>query len=415
MSRELIAEQLKQAMGLHSPTVGMVTVSSAVEKRMRICEIDSDTEYLIRIRSDSSEMKELIEAVIIPETWFFREHQPYEYVLKYFHEQKSDKKLNILSIPCSTGEEPYSIAMLLMDNNIHDARYQIDAIDIASKNIAKAQTGHYRKNSFRSEDLRFMHKYFKEDEGLFEIGDMVKSKVDFHCGNVLADSFSLITKRYDIVFCRNLLIYFDPETQRKMFLILEKMLNPTGLLILGHAETAQYSDGALVTAINSKSYIYVKKTNIDKSQPQREKDKLSKLKDKRSTTRPVKLVARPFDVVKKEAQDNNLSATAGSNEQLGMAFELANKGQLDEALEICEDYIKIHNQSSRAYYLSGVIYDTKGDSSKADQSLNKAIYLEPNNLEALVHLSLIAEQRGDHDEAMKFRSRAQRVQERRAK
>ena len=120
MSRKLIAERLKKSMGLHAPTVGMVTVSSAIDRRMRACNISDDAQYLSLIIATPSEINELIEEVIIPETWFFRENQPYEYVLDYFQEQPASKKINILSIPCSTGEEPYSIAMLLIDNNIHE-------------------------------------------------------------------------------------------------------------------------------------------------------------------------------------------------------------------------------------------------------------------------------------------------------
>jgi len=414
MSRELIAEQLKIAMGLHSPTVGMVTVSSAIDKRMRICEIDSDNEYLMRIRTNPDEMKALTEAVIIPETWFFREHEPYKYVLKYFHEQNPAQRLNILSIPCSTGEEPYSIAMMLMDNNIQDTRYHIDAVDIADKNINKARIGIYGKNSFRSEDLRFMHRHFKKEKGkeLFAISDKVKQKVDFHCENVLSDSFSLALKRYDIIFCRNLLIYFDRETQHKMLSTLEKMLAPKGILILGHAETVQYSDDSLVPAVDSKSYVYVKKSNLEKALKPQHKNPRGSLTDNRKHTRPIKLVARPFSNVKRENESAKKDISITANEQLGIAFELANEGRLDEALEICTRYIE-NNDSSRAFYLSGVIYDTKGDSNKAYKMLHKAIYLDPENLEALIHLSLIAEQRGDHDEAMRLKNRAQRVQERR--
>jgi len=414
MSRELIAEKLKQAMGLHSPTVGMVTISSAIEKRMRICEIDGDKHYLTRIITDPEEMKELIEAVIIPETWFFREHQPFKYVLNYFNEQSPCAKLNILSIPCSTGEEPYSIAMMLMDNNIHDTAYQIDAVDIGENNIQKALTGKYRKNSFRSEDLRFVDKYFQKNGVLFQISDSVKEKVKFYCENVLSDSFSLVNNRYDVIFCRNLLIYFDPETQRKMFSILENMLTPDGLLILGNAETVQYSDGALVPAIHTKSYVHVKKGNVEKSVPARKNKKTVSSKEQRNTTRPVKLTPRPFAEERKTVNNPPPTPVIVSNEQLGIAFELANKGRLDEALDICTAYIESNHKSSRAYYLAGIIYDAQGVSTMANQSLRKAIYLEPDNLEALVHLSLMAEQRGEHEEAMKLRDRARRVQERRS-
>ena len=82
-------------------------------------------------------------------------------------------------------------------------------------------------------------------------------------------------------------------------------------------------------------------------------------------------------------------------------------------MSVCNRYLSENRNSSRAYYLSGVIYDTQGSTDKANESLNKAVYLDPNNLEALIHLSLLAEQSGNHDDAVKYKNRAQRVKERR--
>ena len=413
MSRDLIAQRLKKSMGLHAPTVGMVTISSAIDRRMRVCEIDNDAHYLSRIISDSDEMKELIEAVLIPETWFFRENQPYEYILKYFQDNHN-KKINILSLPCSTGEEPYSIAMMLMDNNISVDAFSIDAVDIGENNIAKAQKGQYRKNSFRADDLSFMDKYFHEENDLYNLAGFVKNKVNFHCENALSDSFSLNKAHYDIILCRNLLIYFDADTQYKMFSSIDKILKPEGILILGHAETIQNSEGLFVPAVNAKSYIYVKQSNLKKSLPHQQETRRTSFSS--SARKPVDKpkVARPFaDIKKPDATDNKPSNSEKmTTNDLDLAFELADEGNLDEALSLCNDFIKHHVDSSKAYYLSGVIYDNKGEIDKADKSLHKAVYLDPQNIEALVHLSLIAEQRGNHDEAIRYKQRAQRVQER---
>jgi len=412
MSRELIADKLKNAMGLHMPTVGMVTVSSAIDNRMRACGIMNENEYLMRINSDPDEMKELIETVIIPETWFFRENQPYNYVLNYIFEQEQEYTTRILSMPCSTGEEPYSISMMLMNNHVHPKRYTIDAVDIAKLNIDKAKIGRYRKNSFRSDDKSFMNNYFTEKDGLFHISDKVKKQVNFHCENVLGQSFSLSDNQYDVIFCRNLLIYFDDDTQRKMFSILKKMLLPNGLLVLGHAETVQHSNGEFVFAVDSNAYVYVKKDNLRKSQQHQKDSQKKPFKEKRNHSRPFKKTSRPFLGTKNSVTP--IKRKELSDEDLGIAFELADKGDLIEALKICNSYIKDNPESSRAYYLSGLVNNTQGDLVKANEHLRKAIYLDPENLEALIHLSLLARQNGNNDEADKLKLRAQRVKERRA-
>jgi len=412
MSRELIAEKLKDAMGLHMPTVGMVTVSSAIDNRMRACGIMNENEYFIRINSDSSEMKELIETIIIPETWFFREHQPYSYVLKYIFEQDPDYITKILSMPCSTGEEPYSISMMLMNNHVHPKRYKIDAVDIARLNIGKAKAGKYRRNSFRSDDKSFIKDYFTEKDELFHIADKVKKQVNFHCENVLAQEFSLSNNQYDVIFCRNLLIYFDNDTQKKMFSIIQKMLLPNGLLVLGQAETVQHSNGEFVFALGSSSHAYVKKDNLSKSRQHKQNSQKQFFKKRHSKSRPLNKNPRSFSANKTQATQNVGRKTP--NENLEVAFELANKGKLKKSLEICNSHIKDNPESSRAYYLLGLIQDTQGESNKAYECFRKAVYLDPENLEAIIHLSLLAKKNGNDDEAEKLKLRAQRVKERQA-
>ena len=401
-------------MGLHAPTVGMVTISSAIDRRMRACNISDHAHYLSLIITTPAEINELIEEVIIPETWFFRENQPYEYVLNYFQEQPPSKKVNILSIPCSTGEEPYSIAMMLMDNDIHESRYSIDAVDIAVKNIEKANVARYRKNSFRSDDLSFVDKHFEKHGDMFSLSDNIKEKVHFHCENVLNDSFSLERKSYDIIFCRNLLIYFDEDTQNIMFSRLDKLLQPKGILVLGHAENIQHANERFVSAVDSKFYIYVKSSNLEKSLPERHKKRTSDLLVKNSRPNHGEVIPRPFsDVRKTDKKENVIAEDNSPNGQLDIAFQLANEGNLDDAMSACDSYLSENRNSSRAHYLSGVIYETQGLTDKANESLNKAIYLDPNNLEALIHLSLLAEQSGNHADAIKYKNRAQRVKERR--
>lgn len=402
MSRDLIAEHLKKAMGLHAPTVGMMTVSSAIDKRMRACQINDDTQYLNTIISDKAEMKQLIEAVLIPETWFFRESQPYEYILRYLRNNQY-RKVNILSIPCSSGEEPYSIAMMLMDNNISVDAFRIDAVDIGENNIAKAKRARYRKNSFRSDDLSFMDRYFHEEDNLYNLSGFVKNQVRFYCNNVLSESFDLGEERYDIILCRNLLIYFDPETQFKMFATINRMLKAKGILILGHAESNQCDKGLFVPAVDSKSYVYVKHSNHEQSLPYLQKIRKQNFSSPGKYKKTVNKTERPFANVKK---------VVVNDKDIDLAFKLADEGKIDASLEICNELISNHTDTAKAYYLLGIIYDTKGDTSRSYEALHKAIYLDPHNAKALMHLSLIAEQRGDQEESIHLRQRAQRVQER---
>lgn len=414
MSREMIAKRLKSAMGLHTPTVGMVTISSAIGRRMHALNIASEEEYYSLICADENELKELIEAVIIPETWFFRDKQPYAYLLYYVKKNYSHNKgdpVRILSAPCSTGEEPYSIAMMLMDNNYVSNDYQIDAIDIGEKLIEHARQGIYRKHSFRTEDLSFVDRYFTRNNTTFVIDTHVRDAVNFQYANILDESFKPGAGIYDIILCRNLLIYFDAATQQQVFETLDRLLKPDGILILGHAETCYNSNDLFAPAAGSSSYAHIKTASIKKSgQPTTEHVSTQKnrpLLPDRSA--PVK--ARPFTdvtaITRKQPED-----AVCDEQDLDLAYKLANKGKLKEALNLCKHHIDSERFSARAHYLIGLIHDTQGSTEEAHKYLRKAIYLDPENIEALIHLSLMAEQHGDINEADRLRNRAQRVQQR---
>jgi chemotaxis protein methyltransferase WspC len=407
MPKRLIAQRLKNAMGLHTPTVGMITVSSAIENRMRDLEIEEDQQYLEILDNDASEIQNLIEAVIIPETWFFRDKIAYKKLLEYLNKKKTtasyDHKapLRILSIPCSSGEEPYSIAMLLTDSGFNNDEYKIDAVDISENLIRRAEEGVYRKHSFRADDLSFVDRHFSEHDGQFKISYRIKERVNFHHANLLDRNFLPGHEIYDVIFCRNLLIYFDETTQAQVFSVLSRLLKNDGILILGHAETSQKSAGLFEAANELGAYINRKTPKVAEAAGD-EKD--SPVNAGRVRSASGGLPEIPGHVA------HAIPDTLDNDDKLEIAFALADEGRIEEAIEMSLAYIKRDRFSSRAHYLLGLLHDSNGDTSLADDYLKKALYLDPNNVESLIHLSLMAEQRGDTEDSERLRNRAERVQ-----
>lgn len=407
MPKRLIAQRLKDAMGLHTPTVGMITVSSAIKQRMRALHIETYEEYLCSLDKNKNEMQDLIEAVIIPETWFFRDVIAYNKLLEYLNKkhlpsQKNNAPLRILSIPCSSGEEPYSIAMLLTDNGFNKDEYKIDAVDISERLILHAKNGVYGKNSFRAQNLSFVDRHFTECSEGFTISDNIKEQVNFHNSNLLDEHFLPGHEIYDVIFCRNLLIYFDETTQARVFSVLSRLLKNDGILILGHAETSQKSSGLFEAANELGAYINKKTIKIQQVQQQK-------------VATPIQTtLANSYKVIPvlNVTHEHIEPVTGDSDDRLADAFLMANQGNIDQAIKICLSYIQDDRFSSRAHYLLGLLYDNNGDSGLADDYLKKALYLDPNNIEALIHLSLMAEQRGDSEDSERLRNRAERVQNR---
>ena len=178
-----IEQLLKNEIGLNSSTVGSDTVRHAVEVRMRACEIQGIEDYLSIIRYSRTELDQLIDTVVIPETWFYRDHNPFAAFSNWLRESWSDTfasaPLRILSVPCSTGEEAYTLAMCLADYGVGSRQAHIDAIDISSVNLATAEKAEYGINSFRSSDLSFRDRHFEAVGQRFRLRDDIRSRVHF--------------------------------------------------------------------------------------------------------------------------------------------------------------------------------------------------------------------------------------------
>ena len=143
MSSIAIEKFLENEMGLSADAVGSDIISKAVQLRMKECGLNGPGEYLECLGSSLKEREKLIEEVVIPETWFFRNGESYVYLCQYLKNEwlpeNKEKELRVLSVPCSTGEEPYSIAMSLIDAGMDGFRIHIEAVDISAAAVSKAR------------------------------------------------------------------------------------------------------------------------------------------------------------------------------------------------------------------------------------------------------------------------------------
>jgi chemotaxis protein methyltransferase CheR len=199
--------------------------------------------YLLYHKNRNGELASIIDVLTVNETYFFREQNQ----LKTFSEEilpdlndinKEKKSLKIWSAGCSTGEEPYTIAMLIIEKGDFDNwNIEILGSDINQRVLQVARNGLYRKNSFRTTDPYFIKKYFKEEDNLFRISDSVKQNVNFNNLNLLDPLKVKLMGTMDVIFCRNVLIYFDIPSRKKVADIFSENLREGGYLLLGHAES----------------------------------------------------------------------------------------------------------------------------------------------------------------------------------
>lgn len=397
-----IGALLKKAMGLKVSSIGQPTLDRAVNRRIKATGLPDKESYAKKLSTSVLELNELVEEVVIPETWFFRDKKPFEALAAHLKNNKFAKSGNetirLLSVPCATGEEPYSLAMTLLDCGYPLNRFRIDAVDISKRSILHAKKGIYGKHSFRSDDLGFQKRYFtKTDKNKYVIRKDIRDKVHFHLGNLLNPSFMQSLGIFDILFCRNVLIYLDSESRSQTIAELEHLLAPDGLLFIGHSEAGLFSNGRFVPAPYNRAFAFSKKPVPPKT-PKTP-----------SATIPAAPGISAKEVVFHKARTE--SAKEGLD-KLVSARQLADKGNLEEASVICERHLHDFGPSSEAYFLLGVINDAGGNQEKAIKLLRQALYLEPDHLEALFLLSYLAERSGDKNAAKAFMQRAQRVEER---
>lgn len=401
---------LKETMGLDTDTIGPTVVDRAVRERMAASASGSLSEYWQLLRDSASEQQELIEAVVVPETWFFRDTEAFAALARIHDLQWAATHpgaLRLLSLPCSTGEEPYTMAMALRDAGFPIERLDIDAIDISERALAKARHGVYGSNSFRGRDLAYRDRHFESTPGGWRLAQVIRERVNFRRGNVLDIGFLPGEAVYDGIFCRNLLIYFDQETQIRTVAVLSRLLRPQGMLFVGPAETGLMLSLDFVSAQMPMAFAFRKPQGIVSAG--RTPASVADIPP-RSVIPPPPALARP--ITKPRAKPIQAKAPASppspAESLLAAAQQLADDGSFEQAMASCEAHLKMHGPSARALYLMGLIHGAKGQRARAEDCFRKALYLEPDHEETLMHLALLLETKGDLAGGRVLRLRAQR-------
>lgn len=396
MVQATIEAILRQKIGLDANSIGSRTIARAVEKRRLACGLPDQASYLHRLQTSAQELEDLIETVVVPETWFFRDQEPFVYLSKYVTTEwlkVNSRILRILSVPCSTGEEPLSIAMTLLDAGLTSKQFSIDAVDISKRALLKAKQAVYSERCFRGGGIQAKPRYFTPVAGGYEVRPFLRDTVKFIQGNILQPGF-LTTGKYDVIFCRNLLIYLDYAARLQVVEALDRALAPSGLFFVGAAETTQITAKHLTFVRHPFAFAYRKENRTESNI----KPLIAQLATTSTPETKSSLKEQPSQPIR-----------SSTTSKLEIAKQLADRGQLNEAATLCESYVSTNRTNAQAYILLGEVYQGLDRLELAEQSYQKAIYLNPHTIEALIHLALLKEQRGDGAGSEILRQRVQRL------
>ncbi len=392
---------LQQTIGLDAASIGPSAVERAVRDQLAASKMEPSA-YLQLLHGSEGAMQALIEAVVVPETWFFRDREAFAALARTAWEEwlrvRPDSPLRLLSVPCSTGEEPYSMAMALLDAGLAPDQFEVDAVDISTRALTVAQRGIYGSNAFRGSDLAFRDRYFTPTPAGVRLDNTVRQQVRFQHGNLFAPGFLPGTAIYDALFCRNVLIYFDRPTQDRCVAILQRLMRADGVVFVGPSESSLLLDHHFVPARIPLAFAFRKRAAL--------------LPAPVAAPRPVRPLppVPPLRVTGKPHRP--VPAAPGikpAPPSIDEAARLADQGRLAEAATCCEAYIRHNGASAAAFYLMGLIRDAGGELVEAERQYRKALYLDQGHQEALAHLALLLERQGKPDAARLLRHRAARA------
>lgn len=441
---------LKRKMGLDSGSIGKAAVERAVRHRMGAAGVADEHVYLLRVQTTPAEMQQLIEAVIVPETWFFRYPESQAAMARLAHERlyaagvPEDRVLRVLSVPCSSGEEPYSIAMALLDAGVPAARFHVDAVDISERMIEFAERAVYGRNSFRGDDVAFRDRHFVDVADGHQLAAAVRDRVRFQQGNLFDTHLLAGAAPYDFVFCRNLLIYFDAATQERAVQVLRRHTRGDGVIFVGPAETSLMTARRLPAVPQARSFAFLAQTLPPPADPFTPPQPIvhAWTPPRRPVAQPpasrlplphAAIVAPPAgyappsrayapEGVDAAAPGAHTAATASlpaagaslssAEASLRHIAAMADQGRVQDAMAQCQAHIDTHGASADALHLQGLLQDAAGDARQAQASYRKALYLDPTHREALLHLAALIASSGDMEGARRLQARAARQEAR---
>ncbi|MCL9845966.1 CheR family methyltransferase [Ralstonia solanacearum] len=435
--------------GIDAPALGAHALERAVLDRTRAMLAESPSHrasvvnaaaldaYWLRLNTWPEERQALIEALVVPETWFFRDREAFAELARLAGERlarEPARVLRILSVACSTGEEPYSAAMALLDAGIAAARFAIDAIDISGHAIAHAEHALYGRSAFRGHSPAFRDRYFSEAAGGWQLREGVRRRVRFAQGDLFEDA-AAGEVRYDFIFCRNVLTYFHRDAQDRAIQRLDAQLADGGTIFVGPAETGPMMRHAMTPSRIPLAFAFVRqpasKTLAHAVSPSRQVPLPAAAGvSAAAPARPPASVpvrggagvasvgaARPSGAAVPVSRSTPLPMPPlrKAFPDLDDAHRLADAGRFDEAERIIQDITSLSAPEADTFYLLGVIAQGRGRPADAGDFYRKTLYLDPSHYEALTHLAALLDVGGDVVGARQLMLRAQRAMVRRDK
>jgi len=462
--RALVARRL----GLHIEDGKLDLLADLLQRRCEKWSRGSCTEYLDRLASDGApdELAAIATELTVGETYFFRNPDHFaafaETVLPERQRERGDvHRLRILSAGCASGEEAYSLAISLRTAAVQLGGWTLDivGIDVNPASLARAAEGRYSPWSLRETPPQVTARFFRPEGRGFVLDDTIRSMVVFEERNLLDDDpVFWQPEAFDVVFCRNVIMYFTADASQLVIARIARTLAPGGFLFLGHAETLRGISPEFHLCHTHDTFYYQRRpaselhavrgpaTALSTAPPefdesrkatgswtesiQRAADRIATLA-RRPAPQPIRapdgrspslasqpnaavLLARALELLREERLADAMdvvrafppASRTDADAQLLRAVLLTNSGDLPEAERVCRHLLELDELNAGAHYLLALCREQAGDARAAVDHNQTAAYLDPGFAMPHVHLGLVARRAGDLEAARRELERA---------
>jgi chemotaxis protein methyltransferase WspC len=424
---------LRERAGLRTAALEGESGVALVRRRMQAVGVASETEYLDRLNCDPAEFEALAAAVAVPETWLFRYRSSCEWLVEWLRERRRTggrDRVRLLSAPCATGQEPISLAVCAAVAGWPVETIDVEAVDASGVAIAIARESGTSPMPLRDPLPAWAEPWFRQAEDRVVPDERIFDRIRFERADLRVWTSKRID-RFDVVACRNLLIYLESEARRQVMRTCERRLAEDGVLLLGHADHDQELFEGFEPVGVSQSFAHRRRMGRIASRvaapPSGARGGRSNPvgKDRRSSSgrRPTAafMPQKPSDrretanerrdpgTVEQDPTSASPPATPSIWSDADQARSLADAGRLDEAERLCRNRLADAPSDTAAIELIGCLLLAGGDVAEAAEWFRRLVYLVPGHVEGLLHLASLAERDGDAEQAARLRLRARRA------
>jgi chemotaxis protein methyltransferase CheR len=433
---------LEQHLGIAFDSTKLPLLETLLQQRCRARKLDA-VAFLARMERDPEpELECLAPELTVGETYFFRNHEQFKALAEIVlpARARAGRPLNVLSAGCSSGEEPYTIAIVARAAGLQ-AQVSIRGVDVNPEALRRAARARFSPWALRETAPDVQRAWFRPDGRELVLDESVRTSVQFEQRNLVADDPGVWTPgAYDVVFCRNVLMYFAPETMARVVERIALALRPGGYLFLGHAETLRGLSSAFHLRHTHGTFYYQRRedgspatTGAEFIAPpatvsalasvvggseswieaiQRASERIRSLASTERASDPRVAAEGPdlrpaLALLEDERYGDALALVEGvpagaasdPDAQLLRAVLLTHVGRLGDAEQACHRLLAIDELNSGAHYVLALCRESSGDLAGAREHDHLALHLDPTFAMARLHLGLLAQRGGDREAA----------------